>query len=252
MAGFFWNRSSISPQPPQPGESASDVVKHFLEAMRASPIDTTVARQFLTKDAAASWSPEQETITYVSNSGPFGSSPTRVKLLDTAHFDARGTWLGPLPTARRTLRFPLEIEDGEWRIAEAPDALIVNKDWFDQRFQQVSLFFFDLSGSFLVPEPVFLPRGNQLPTALVTGLLAGPPSGLRRVERTFIPPGMTLDLSVPPIDKGVATVGLSGSGTRVSADTTTLMLAQLPWYALPLIVCVPLAVSLAPAPPTKS
>jgi hypothetical protein len=28
----------------------------------------------------------------------------------------------------------------------------------------------------------------------------------------------------------------------------TLMLAQLPWYALPLIVCVPLAVSLAPAP----
>ena len=81
----------IVPAPPQPGESDSDVVKHFLEAMRASPIDTTVARQFLTQDAAASWNPEQETITYVSTSSPFGTSPLRVRLLETAHFDARGT-----------------------------------------------------------------------------------------------------------------------------------------------------------------
>ena len=179
----------IVPAPPQSGESASDVVKHFLEAMRASPIDTTVARQFLTQDAAASWNPEQETITYVSTSGPFGSSPLRVKLLETAHFDARGTWLGALPADRRTLRFPMQIEEGEWRIAEAPDALIVDRDWFDQRFQQVSLYFFDLSGTFLVPEPVFLPRGDQLPTALTQRLLAGPPAELRRVERTFVPAG---------------------------------------------------------------
>lgn len=219
----------IVPAPPQSGESASDVVKHFLEAMRASPIDTTVARQFLTQDAAAAWNPEQETITYVSTSGPFGSSPLRVKLLESAHFDARGTWLGALPADRRTLRFPMQLEEGEWRIADAPDALIVNKDWFDQRFQQVSLYFFDLSGTFLVPEPVFLPRGDQLPTALTQRLLAGPPAELRRVERTFVPPGMTLDLSVPPVVKGVAEVALSGSGARATPDETTLMLAQLTW-----------------------
>ncbi|MCB0906967.1 MAG: GerMN domain-containing protein [Nocardioidaceae bacterium] len=221
----------IVPATPEPGESASDIVRHFLEAMRASPIDTTIAKQFLTKDAAATWSPEQATITYASTSAPFGVSPLKVRLQDAAHYDDRGTYLGALPASERTLSFPLQLEDGQWRIAEAPNALIVNDDWFDQRFAQVSLYFFDPSGKYLVPEPVFLPRGDQLPTALMQGLLAGPPAGLERVERTFIPTGTALDLSVPPVSgsSGLADIALSGVGGRLSADTATLLLAQLSW-----------------------
>ena len=56
----------------------------------------------------------------------------------------------------------MAIENGEWRIAEAPDALIVPETWFEQRFRQVSLYFFDPSAQILVPEPVFVPRGDQL------------------------------------------------------------------------------------------
>ncbi len=220
----------IVPAPPQPGESASDIVRHFLEAMRASPVETSVARKFLTKDAAASWRPEEQTITYVSTSGPIGSSQLRVRLLGATGYDSRGTYLGALRPRDRTLHFPMQLVDGEWRIAEAPNALIVNDDWFDQRFQRVSLYFFDPSGKHLIPEPVFLTRGDQLPTALTKGLLAGPPSTLRRVERTFVPSGTTLDLSVPPVSGGgVADIALSSGGGRVSPEATELMMAQLTW-----------------------
>ena len=65
------------------------------------------------------------------------------------------------------------VEDGEYRINNPPDALVVPATWFAQRFSQVSLYYFDRTGSVLVPEPVFVPLGDQLATSLVTGLVAG-------------------------------------------------------------------------------
>ena len=55
---------AFDPRPPQPGESAADVVTGFLEAMRATPVRTNVARQFLSSAAADDWQPEQQIITY--------------------------------------------------------------------------------------------------------------------------------------------------------------------------------------------
>ena len=55
----------------------------------------------------------------------------------------------------------MDREDGEWRIAKAPDALIVPRTWFAPRFRQVSLYFFDPTGQILVPEPVFVPSGGS-------------------------------------------------------------------------------------------
>ena len=53
----------IDPRPPQPGASAPDIVKGFLDAMTATPIQTNVAKQFLAKDAQASWNPQRRTVT---------------------------------------------------------------------------------------------------------------------------------------------------------------------------------------------
>lgn len=215
--------------PPRPGESASDIVVHFLDAMTASPVSTSVAREFLTEAAAEEWNPEREIITYADKTQPLGSNPIRVSLIDATHLDSRGSWQGTLPDARSTLSFPVELEDGEWRISAAPDALIVPGTWFEPRFQQVSLYFFDPTASVVVPEPVYLPIGEQLPTALTTNLLLGPPAGLSRVYRSFFPPGMTAGLSVPVSGSGVAEVALEGDDSQLTPETTDLMLAQLVW-----------------------
>ena len=72
----------------------------------------------------------------------------------------RGAWRGELPEDEQQLAFQLTSEDGEYRITDPPDALIVRDSWFAQRYSQVSLYFFDPTGRILVPEPVFVPRGR--------------------------------------------------------------------------------------------
>jgi hypothetical protein len=49
--------SSIDAVPPQPNAQAADIAKGFIDAMAAWPIQTGVARQFLSKEAADSWHP---------------------------------------------------------------------------------------------------------------------------------------------------------------------------------------------------
>ena len=55
---------SFDPRPPRAGESPVDIVEDFLEAMKATPISLTVARQFLSEEAADAWEPEEQVITY--------------------------------------------------------------------------------------------------------------------------------------------------------------------------------------------
>ncbi len=219
----------IDPNPPEPGANPADIVTGFLDAMTATPIQTNAAKQFLTPDAQAAWKPEDETITYSEASPPRGGLRVSVTLGGAQHLDGRGSYLGRLPADDRRLTFPMVSEDGEWRIARAPDALIVPDSWFEQRFRQVSLYFFDPSGRILVPEPVFVPRGEQLATALTSALLRGPGPALEGVSRSFIPEGLNFGLSVPVSEEGVADLALRGYSGRLTPDASEQMLAQLAW-----------------------
>lgn len=219
----------IDPKPPQSGGSAPDIVKGFLDAMTATPVQTNVAKQFLTQDAAASWNPELETITYGDASPPRGNTRVSVTLTGADHLDARGAWQGRLGRAEHVLSFPMVMENGEWRIAKAPDALVVPESWFEQRFRQVSLYFFDPTARILVPEPVFVPRGEQLATSLTQALLMGPGRELARVSRSFIPAGLTFGLSVPVTADGIADISLKGDAGTQTPQAIELMLAQFAW-----------------------
>jgi hypothetical protein len=220
----------INPRPPQAGDTRADIVRGFLVAMTATPIQTNTAREFLTDDAAAAWTPEDETITYDGYPRVDESATgVSVTLADPDRLDAQGAWQGPLPRPRRTVGFPMAFEDGEWRIDQAPDALIVPEAWFARRFQQVSLYFFDPTAGTLVPEPVYVPGGNQLASTLTQALLLGPGEGLNRVVKSYLPPGLTVNLSVPISEDGIADIGLKGDAGQLSPEVIELMMAQLAW-----------------------
>lgn len=219
----------IDPLPPQAGDSAADVVKGFLDAMTATPIQANTARQFLAKDAQASWNPELETVTYADASTPQGNSRVSVTLTGADLLDERGAWQGPLGSFDEILQFSMVVEDGEYRIASAPNQLIVPESWFEQRFRQVSLYFFDPNARTLVPEPVFVPRGQQLATTLVQGLLQGPGAALAGVSQSFVPTGLDVGLSVPVSQDGVAEITLTGDSGQQTPEVVELMLAQLSW-----------------------
>ncbi len=217
------------PRPPDAGDPPAEIVNGFLNAMTALPVQTNTAEQYLTREAAASWRPQRQTITYADASLPEGSNRVTVELTGADLVDGGGAWRGPLPPERQQLTFTMQRVDGEWRIADAPDALVVPEAWFSQAFRRVSLYFVDPSAQIMIPEPVFLPRGDQLPTALVQRLIQGPAPRLADVETSFIPPGLDVGLSVPVSDAGVADIRLTGGAAVPTEREALLMVSQLAW-----------------------
>jgi Lipoprotein LpqB beta-propeller domain/Sporulation and spore germination len=218
---------SFDPRPPRSGESPTEIVEGFLEAMKATPIrPPTVARQFLSRAAANTWVPERQVITYADRGSLTGASTVEIPMTDVNLYDARGAW--QRTRAVRDLDLQLVEEDGEWRIDQVPDALIVPDSWFDDWYQRVSLYFFDPSSEVLVPEPVFMPRGDQLASSLVRGLLTPPSGESQDVSRTYFPTGTRQGLSVP-VSSGIADVSLSGDPETIDEETAQRMLAQLVW-----------------------
>jgi hypothetical protein len=219
-----------NPRPPQPNANPAQIVQGFLDAMTATPIQASAARQFLTKEEKPSWSPTRGVVVYDSKTPLHGTSEVSVHLHGAHAIGPHGNWEGRLPASQEKLVFPMQVEDKQWRIAHAPDALVVPQTWFQQQFQSSIIYFFDPSGRILVPEPVYLPTGDQQVTSLVRALLLGPRPGLAGVARTFIPPGLSSGLSVLVSPQGVAEVTLRGPGSvQLDPKTTQLMLAQLSW-----------------------
>lgn len=215
------------PPSPTPGALPADIVKGFLDAQTAIPLQTNTAEEFLTTEEAATWQPEQRTVTYAAASLPQGSLRVSVGLDEANQIDPRGSWLGPLPREEQELDFTMTRQDGEWRIDDAPDALVVPELWFSQAYRRVSLYYLDPSAGILVPEPVFVPRGDQLGSSLVGALLRGPIERLARVQRSAIPPGLELDLSVSLTDEGIGEVNLIGGASMPTGEDAELMVSQL-------------------------
>lgn len=219
----------IDPLPPQPNDSKVDIVNGFLDAMTAWPQRLDVARQFLSSEAQSSWKPEASTITYL-DVGPVSEEVATigVELIDAERYDDRGSWQGPLAPGEDLLELRTVREGDEYRIVDPPNAQVVPRDWFADRYRQANVYFFDRSSRILVPEPVFVPRGAQAATTLVRRLLAGPAED--RVETTAFPEGLDLDFSTPVSDAGVADIRLVGAAAPPdSPDAIEKMLAQLAW-----------------------
>ncbi|KQY56265.1 LpqB family beta-propeller domain-containing protein [Nocardioides sp. Root140] len=217
------------PRPPQKGEEPDEIVGHFLDAMLANPTTTAVAKQFLSSSARDSWHPDRQLITYDDILTPSGNDEVSVTLLGAHHLDARGVWRGELPERQRTLDFGMTIEDGEWRIDDPPDAMVVSDAFFDARYRQVFLYFLDPTAKVVVPEPVFVPTGGQLSAVLMRALLRGPGPDLRGVTRSYIPDDLTLDLTAPVSANGLAEVSLRGDAAPLDPESVQLMAVQVVW-----------------------
>ena len=222
-----------NPPGPSPGETPVDIVGGFLQAMQATPQRTAVAREFLTDDGSTAWVPTKSTLIYGSGDLSGEGRSVTMDFGDTVELNGRGEWLGNVD-GNRGVEFSLKLirQQGEWRISNPPDALIVPRSHFETRFQQYYLYFFDKAAEILVPEPVYLPRGEQAPTLLIEGLLRGPDQQLLGATRTFIPSQTELEISVPVARDGIAEVPLSDEVLDLDDDDLELALAQIGWTLL--------------------
>jgi hypothetical protein len=220
-----------TPPGPTPKVDPVPLVDGFLTSMTATPLTTYVARQFLTVASSRTWAPQRGTVVYDSEELVPTRQGVEVRLRGVVELDGRGSWLGD-PTSGRGHDYRLHLvkERGQWRIANPPDRLLIPRTHFDSQYQQALLYFFDQAAQVLVPEPVYVPRGRQTPTLLVTALLKGPEPALRDVERTFVPAGARLDgISVPVSAAGTVEVPLSPDVLDLGSRRLEMLFAQLAW-----------------------
>ncbi len=219
-----------TPSGPRRGATPLTIVEDFLLAMQASPQTTAVASRYLTDEARADWFPQKATLVHGAKVVSGDKRTWTVTLSQTVQLDALGTWLGRVG-GKRGVEYELELvrERGEWRIANPPDALIIPRQYFESRYQQYFVYYFDPSGEVLVPQPTYQPHGDQAATLLVRRLLAGPDPRLDGVLRSYIPGGTDYVLSVPVSLEGVADVQLTERLLGLGEVERERALAQLGW-----------------------
>jgi len=241
----------FSPSGPTKDDSQAGIVRGFLLAMQASPPSTAVARSFLSTRAKDTWTPTQGTIVYDSATLTGDADVVTADLHDAFRLSPAGAWLDGTDSTTTTLSLTLVQEHGQWRIDNPPNALAVPTLYFSSLFVGFDLYFFDRTGTVLVPTKVYLPQGEQTATNLVRGLLAGPPRAQRDVALSAFPPKVALDgLSVAVSDRGIVDVPLGPSVLSLSPAELNRMVVQLAWTLrqVPGITRVRLSVDGSPVP----
>jgi hypothetical protein len=219
----------FAPPGPGRGDDPADVVRGFLLAMLANPPSTSVARSFLSDRAKGTWNPNQGTIVYDASTVDTVSGHVVARLRGAHRLSPSGAWLDGTDATTTTLRLSLVEEGGQWRIDNPPNVLAVSAPYFSSLFVPFNLYFFDRTGTVLLPSRVYVPRGEQTATNLVRGLLAGPPPDRRAAVSAF-PATVNLDdVAVVVNDFGIAEVPLGRAVLSLSPARLSRAVAQLGW-----------------------
>lgn len=169
----------IAPDP-EPGATQEEIVLGFLAAAITPGDDFAIAREYLTEEASANWDPDARVIVRT------GAQP-EVALTGERSATASLTALsevGPagaleLSGGDRLLEFELALVAGEWRIAAAPDGIVLSSTRFGQLFRAHTLHWFTADGSRTVPEVRWFERtAATLAERIIDAVLAGPSSWL--------------------------------------------------------------------------
>lgn len=219
----------IEPFGPEPGATPEQVVRGFIEAAASTVADHPVARQYLTEDAAETWS-DEGIISVISQS--FSATVTTqvravrltAELVGTVDqrgiFDVDGT-------GQFLREFTLEEVEGEWRIANPPDGLIMLQPDFERLYDRRLAYFLDPTGTRVVPDPRYLIAGDAQPTALLNRVLEGPSAALNAGVRNLLTGDVQLRSAVT-VNAPSAVVDLTGLGSDPDAVLAGIS-AQVVW-----------------------
>ncbi|WP_444532317.1 LpqB family beta-propeller domain-containing protein [Specibacter sp. AOP5-B1-6] len=199
---------------PVEGASQESIVRGFIESGTGLSDDFQVAREYLSSGLAQSWAPDKRTLVYKD---AFSVSPGKEKDSFVLKFDvvstvdATGVLTPAKDGATESLNMKLVQVDGQWRISEAPDGVVLTEATFETLFSPLSLYFYDPTFTYGVPDVRWLvSRSSRTTTAIVKAMLNGPAPYLQGAVVSAFPNGITLERdSVPVSDNGVAKVGLT-------------------------------------------
>lgn len=215
------------PDGPVAGAGPAQLVRGFLAAASSSQGDYAVAREFLTPAAAAAWQPGAGVSVVAAPPAPTEEGERVAVVAEAvARVDSAGGYHEPSAPEPLRLAFGLERVGEEWRIAETPDGIVLDRTTFDQVFAEFPVYFYDPAFRRLVPDLRWFPADSATATRVVRAVLSGPAAWLGDgVLLSAIPAGTELSVAAVTVAAGTARVDL----TQLPASTRArgLVLAQL-------------------------
>jgi lipoprotein LpqB-like beta-propeller protein/sporulation and spore germination protein len=229
----------FQPQKPRDGWLPQQIVQGFLAAS-ASFGNSQVALQYLTPQEQKTWTnPTSSAVIY--KNGPNVANPVypaTAKTAKTATVQVTGdiqatlegsTYSVPSTQAAKATDAPPPFKlvkgpDGQWRISSAPPQVLLTSGSFANDYQLRNLYFFDPTGRYLVPDPIYVPlSAGNLMNGLVQDLITPPKDWLSGgATKTALPAGTKLS-DVTVVDSVTALVNLTGA---IGKDGTNAALLE--------------------------
>jgi hypothetical protein len=221
------------PLAPTAGATPEQIVTGFIEAA-LSPVDGwETARLFLSRDLAATWRPEAGVTVDAADARRTQvdeeTGLVTLTVAPTATVDEHGTYTTSA-SGSVDLQFRVaQREDGEWRIVEAPDGIVLDRQNFPVVFNPHPLAYFDPTWRFLVPDVRWFPTSGNTATSIVRELVDGAPSPwLAGSVASAFAQDIDLQTDAVPVDTDqVAHVELNSVAAGADATALGRMLAQL-------------------------
>lgn len=217
---------------PVDGASPESIIRGFIDSGTGISDDFQVARQYLTPALAQSWAPDKRTLVYKDTFAVTPSTDAQtfeLKLDLVSTVDAAGVLTPAKGESSELLRMKMVQVDGQWRISEAPDGVILTEANFQTLYAPVSLYFYDPSFTYGVPDVRWLAgRTSRTATSIVKAMLNGPAPYLQGAVVSAFPAGIALERDSVPVNNGQAKVGLTAQQLlATSTEQRQQMNAQL-------------------------
>lgn len=198
------------PSGPAEGASQEEILAGFLAATTASQNNYRIARQYLAEDAQQTWNPYAGTL--VRSREGIVARVDDTTLSYTAAVSAEVDGLGRYSSAgegpQELAPFRFVEEEGEWRISELQDGILISQQAFPSAFSPHSVYYYDPAFENLVPDLRWFPARAEVASRIVRAVLEPPTSWLEGAVVSAVPEGTTLAAPVT-VTGGIAQVDLT-------------------------------------------
>ena len=204
----------ILAESPSTDATQEEILQGFLNAAQSPRNNYQVAREYLTASFADEWQADEgATIDVLADREHTVVDDTliRVDATPAASLRTNGQYEEPDSRTPIPLEYRFEQVDGQWRISNAPAGLLIDTVSFASVFREYTLYFFDPSYRYLVPDVRWYAGRDSAQTSIVQALLAGAADWLAPGVVSSFPEGVQLDPAAVPVSGRVATVELAGA-----------------------------------------
>ncbi|MDO4928908.1 MAG: LpqB family beta-propeller domain-containing protein [Corynebacterium sp.] len=202
------------------------VAREFYEATAVPTQRYAYARSYLTEDAASKWNPPNELL-ILDNVDVNFREATDVQRI----YSVQGIIVGVVSSngayqvtnQNYAVDMTLTQVDGQWRIMDLPDQIVVERSQFRARYDAHAVYFFDTLGTQLVGDRRwFFNSTDRLSSDLAAMVLRGPSDSLAPAINFDLPSNANF---VGFTDGVYRFTGL----TELDAERTNRLAAQLVW-----------------------